>query len=77
MLNLPCMKMRDYYHYEEGLFSTIDLKWDDTNPLLLLGKERRQVPGMEQTKIFNVVLVKPGIEGEGDSVEKEKKIVFR
>ena len=31
---------------------------------------------MEQTKIFNVVLVKPGIEGEGDSVEKEKKIVY-
>lgn len=31
---------------------------------------------MEQTKTFNIILVKPGVEGEGDSVEKEKKIVY-
>ena len=66
----------DYYHYEEGLFSTIDLKWDDTKSTLTIGKRKGKFPGMEQTKIFNVVLVKPGIEGEGDSVEKEKKIVY-
>jgi len=52
------------------------LKWDDAKSTLTIGKRKGNFPGMERTRAFNIVLVKPGIEGEGDSVEKEKKIVY-
>jgi alpha-D-xyloside xylohydrolase len=49
----------DGYDYEEGQYSTIELKWNDSVHTLTIGKRRGDFPGMLKTRTFNVVVVSP------------------
>jgi alpha-D-xyloside xylohydrolase len=49
----------DNYHYEKGQYSTIALKWDEAAATLTLGKREGTFPGMEKTKTFRLVLIRP------------------
>ncbi|MEN6588358.1 MAG: DUF5110 domain-containing protein [Proteiniphilum sp.] len=59
----------DNYHYEEGLFSTIELKWDEAGSVFTIGERKGAFPGMKQTRNFRLVLVKPDTERDTDGNE--------
>ena len=47
----------DSYNYEKGIYSTIQLKWDEENKTLIIDDRKGSFPGMLKTRTFNVVLV--------------------
>lgn len=49
----------DNYHYEKGVYSTIELKWDEATATFTAGKREGSFPGMEKRQQFRVVLIKP------------------
>ncbi len=44
----------DNYNYERGLYSTIDLVWNDKTRTLTIGRRQGQYPGMAARRRFNV-----------------------
>ena len=50
----------DNYNYEQGAFSTITFRWDDTARKLEIGKHRGSFPGMILERDFKVVIVQVG-----------------
>ncbi len=48
------------YNYEKGQFSTIDLKWNDADKTLIVGKIKGEFPGMLKERTFKIVLVGNG-----------------
>ena len=49
----------DNYHYEKGVYSTIELKWDEATATFTAGKREGSFSGMEKRQQFRVVLIKP------------------
>jgi alpha-D-xyloside xylohydrolase len=47
----------DNYNYEKGMYSTIDLTWNDKARVLTINDRKGSFPGMLQKRIFNIVLV--------------------
>ena len=47
------------YNYEKGLFSTIDIHYDDATHSVTIGARKGQFSGMLKTRRFNIVLIKP------------------
>jgi alpha-D-xyloside xylohydrolase len=47
----------DNYNYEKGVFSTITLKWDNTNRILTIGNRTGTFPGMLNERNFRIVVV--------------------
>jgi alpha-D-xyloside xylohydrolase len=47
----------DNYNYEKGMFSTITLKWDNTNRILTIGNRTGTFPGMLNERNFRIVVV--------------------
>ena len=47
----------DNYNYEKGVYSTIDLSWDDRKKLLTIGERQGEFPGMLKKRTFNIVIV--------------------
>lgn len=66
----------DNYHYEEGLFSTIELKWDEAGSVFTIGERKGAFPGMKQTRNFRLVLVKPNTERDTDGNETAVTITY-
>jgi len=66
----------DNYHYEEGLFSTIELKWDEAGSVFTIGEWKGAFPGMKQTRNFRVVLVKSDTESGSDENESAVTITY-
>jgi alpha-D-xyloside xylohydrolase len=64
----------DNYHYETGLFSTIELKWNEAESTLTIGNREGSFPGMEQTRTFRLRLVKP--ETKKDADENESAVII-
>ena len=56
----------DNYNYENGIYSTIDLNWDDKNNRLVIDQRKGTFPGQLQTRTFHLVRV---TEGRGTGVE--------
>jgi alpha-D-xyloside xylohydrolase len=54
----------DTYHYENGVYATIPLHWNDQAHMLTIGARQGTFPAMLTERIFNVVLVRPG-HGQG------------
>jgi len=65
----------DNYNYEKGLFATIKLTWEDAQKQLTIGKREGSYPGMAENRIFNVVIVKPGVASGIDIVKTADKSV--
>lgn len=64
------------YHYEEGLFSIIELKWDEETATFTVGERKGSFPGMEKIKPFRVVLVKPVTTTDTDKAETSVTITY-
>ena len=47
----------DNYNYEKGLYSTIQLTWNDRSKTLTIGKREGSFPGMIATRTFNVKVI--------------------
>lgn len=43
------------YNYENGAYTTIELKWNDKNNSLTIGKRQGSYEGMERDRVFKVV----------------------
>jgi len=60
----------DNYNYEQGIYSTINIKWNSERKTLTLGERVGEFPGMQVEKTFNVIVVSPqhgvGIEVESN-----------
>ncbi|MBV6644276.1 MAG: DUF5110 domain-containing protein [Cyclobacteriaceae bacterium] len=46
----------DSYDYEDGAYSTIRFSWDDASQKLTVGKRQGLFPGMEERRVFSIVL---------------------
>jgi alpha-D-xyloside xylohydrolase len=57
----------DGYGYEQGLFATTAIRWDEREQRLTLGARRGGFPGMTARRTFNVVRVR---EGRGAGLEE-------
>lgn len=64
----------DNYHYEEGLFSTIGLSWDDSESTLTIADREGTFPGMKQSRTFRLRLVKPAC--EKDAIVNETTVTI-
>lgn len=64
----------DFYHYEEGQYSTIELEWDEATSTFTIGDREGTFSGMEQTKYFRIILVKPYIGTKTE--EKERAVII-
>jgi len=58
----------DNYHYEQGAFATIPIRWDDQANTLTIGDRRGEFPGMLNERTFHIVWVGAG-HGTGASEE--------
>jgi len=47
----------DNYNYEQGVFATIEFKWNDAQRQLTIGSRKGKFPGMLQKRTINVVVV--------------------
>lgn len=47
------------YNYEDGLYSTIDIRYDDNAHRLTIGQRRGSFKGMLTKRVFHIVLVTP------------------
>jgi alpha-D-xyloside xylohydrolase len=67
----------DNYNYEKGIYSTIQMKWDDQARTLTFGERKGNFPGMLKSRTFNIVLVNKQ-QGTGASVATKfnKSIVY-
>ncbi len=69
---------KDNYNYEKGLYSTIDLTWDDEEQTLTIGERKGSFPGMAKQRQFNIVLVGPGRGcGLNPSEEISHTVIYR
>lgn len=48
----------DNYDYLKGLYSTIELRWNDAQKQLIVGERKGSFPGMPKQHTFNIVLVR-------------------
>ncbi len=76
----------DNYNYEKGIFSTINVSWDDNSKTLKFGHRNGEFPGMLKTRTIKVIIVS---EDNGKGIEispksdkvitydgKEQQIIF-
>jgi alpha-D-xyloside xylohydrolase len=60
----------DSYNYENGVYATIKLEWDDANRILTVDNRKGEFPGMLTSRQFEVVLV---AKDHGAGIETTKK----
>lgn len=60
----------DSYRYETGLFSTINIQWEDNSRLLVFGRRKGEFPGMADYRDFNIIIVRSGY---GVGIEETKQ----
>jgi alpha-D-xyloside xylohydrolase len=66
----------DNYHYERGIYATIDFTWDDSRKELTIGERQGEFPGMLKRRTINIVLVKKG-QGTGIGVtDNPDRVVY-
>jgi alpha-D-xyloside xylohydrolase len=67
----------DNYHYENGVYATIPITWNEAGQNLTIGARQGSFPGMLTTRTFNVVWVSPnhGV-SEPVSVSIDKSISY-
>jgi len=48
---------KDNYNYEKGIYSTIQMKWNNKDKTLTIAERKGTFPGMLKSRTFNIVLV--------------------
>ena len=68
----------DSYNYEQGVYATTPITWNEATQNLTIGPTRGSFPGMLTSRTFNVVWVSPN-HGTGESVTSaiDKSISYR
>ncbi|MDP4253252.1 MAG: glycoside hydrolase family 31 protein [Bacteroidota bacterium] len=68
----------DGYDYEHGAYATYTLSWNDRSHELTVSDRKGSFPGMRQSTLFHVVLVRPG-HGSGPDIcaDADKRIEYR
>ncbi|HLP15936.1 MAG TPA: DUF5110 domain-containing protein, partial [Bacteroidota bacterium] len=68
----------DTYHYEQGAYSLISLKWNETQHTLSIGDRRGAYPGMPKERVFRIVAagVNKG-NGSDVTVQTDRVITYR
>jgi alpha-D-xyloside xylohydrolase len=56
----------DSYNYEQGVYATIDFKWNDAAKTLTVAARKGEFPGMLKNRTFRIAWVRPG-SGVGDT----------
>jgi alpha-D-xyloside xylohydrolase len=64
----------DNYNYEKGVYSIITVKWNNKTGTLTIGERKGTFPGMLKSRVFKVVLVRPG-RGTGLEMGKTDRTV--
>jgi len=59
----------DGYNYENGVFSTIDFKWNNRSRTLTIGARQGQYPGMLEERDFTIIVV-------GDASQRTRTIHY-
>jgi len=63
------------YDYEKGAYAWIPVAWDDASMTLTLGARQGNFPGMLASRMFQVVLVRPG-HGVGESTSVGRTVLY-
>jgi alpha-D-xyloside xylohydrolase len=50
----------DTYHYEQGVFATLSMHWNEKEKTLTIGDLQGQYPGMPTERTFRIIWVGPG-----------------
>ena len=65
----------DNYNYEKGAYSTIEFQWQDAKHQLIIGARQGAFPGMLTSRIFHIVVVRPGYGVGVDAVAQPDKVI--
>jgi alpha-glucosidase (family GH31 glycosyl hydrolase) len=66
----------DNYNYEKGIYSTIKMKWNDTNQTLTIGTRKGEFPGMLSKRTFRITLLPVGKSIWSSPDKADRLIVF-
>lgn len=66
----------DGYDYEQGAYTTIDLKWDDKKGTLTIGPRKGAFEGMPATRTFDIALVGPSTACGLDNKSATKTVTY-
>ena len=66
----------DNYNYEKGMFSTIDLKWEDKSNTLTIGDRKGEFEGMKKNREFCIVLTDQNNSSDTSISEKSECITY-
>lgn len=66
----------DNYNYEKGMFSTIDLKWEDKSNTLTIGDRKGEFEGMKKNREFCIVLTDQNNSSDASISEKSECITY-
>jgi alpha-D-xyloside xylohydrolase len=67
----------DNYNYEKGLYSTIEVSWDDSKKTLTIGARKGSFPGMMAERKFNIVnAAKSGAIGTDTEIGQAKVVSY-
>ncbi len=58
----------DNYNYEQGMFATIALDWDDQNRKLTIGTRQGSYPGMPASRAFCPIVVSDNVAPSGETI---------
>jgi alpha-D-xyloside xylohydrolase len=64
----------DNYDYENGVYATIPLKWDEATQTLEIGRRQGKFPGMSKQRTFRIVWVSEN-HGAGVSLTENPDVV--
>lgn len=62
----------DSYHYEDGVYSTIPIHWDDADRKVTFGERKGSFPGMLAERLFNITLSGTGLE----ETKNSRRVVY-
>jgi len=68
----------DSYNYEKGLYSVIELSWNDTKKTLTIGTRKGSFPGMLSERRFNIVNVaRNKVKGTDTEISQVKVVSYK
>jgi alpha-D-xyloside xylohydrolase len=68
----------DNYNYEKGLYSTVDISWNDSRKTLTISARKGSFPGMVTERKFNVVNVaRNKVSGIDTEISQTKVVIYK
>jgi alpha-D-xyloside xylohydrolase len=66
----------DNYNYENGSYATVDFIWNNKTRQLTITNRKGTFTGLQQKRVFNIVVVKPGHGIEGAITKADRTITY-